>query len=35
MKKLTILMTALTLSFAAPAYAAEDAKPATVEQAIL
>jgi len=34
MKKLTILMTALTLSFAAPTYAAEDAKPAGNEQAI-
>ena len=34
MKKLTILMTALTLSFAVPAYAAENAKPATIEQAI-
>ena len=27
-------MTALTLSFAAPAYAAEDSKPATAEQTI-
>jgi copper chaperone CopZ len=34
MKYLTLLLTALTLSFAAPVFAAEDSKPAQAEQAV-
>ena len=34
MKHLTLLLTALTLSFAVPVHAAEDVKPVQVEQAV-
>jgi len=34
MKKLTLLLTALTLSFAAPAYAAKDTTPAQIEHPV-